>query len=317
MPPAATAFDGLNRPSADVAARDHADHLGCLWPPSPAWSILDSVTADLTVQTTVVVPVWDEYVPERLAEALTSLREQDLNTSIIVVDNASEEPLPEFVGVSVVRSPRRLTLGAARNLGLAQVDTAYVVAWDADDLMLPGTLSLLEEAIGSDPRLAAFATGIVEHPSGRRHRWPRRWVGAAVRAGPAFALLDSVWSLYPTTGAAIVRTELARAAGGFGDSDSGEDWCLGVSLAFRGRIGWSEVPGRVYRLHDRSMRVRHLSIRNQHQNARNVRGRIRADAGIPGWARRMLPLIALGQYGALAGHVTLRSVRAIRRRSRS
>lgn len=270
--------------------------------------------APLAAQTTVVVPVWDEYVPRRLAEALASLREQDLTTPIIVVDNASEVPLPELAGVSVVRSPRRLTLGAARNLGLARVDTAYVVAWDADDVMLPGTLSFLEGAIGSDPRLAAFATAIIEDPSGERHRWPRRWVGTAVRAREVFALLDSVWSLYPTTGATIMRTDVVRAAGGFGDSDSGEDWCLGVSLAFRGRVGWSEVPGRVYRLHERSVRARHMSLRDQRQNARNVRARIRTDAGIPEWARRALPLIAVGQCGAILCHTVLTAGRQLRRR---
>jgi glycosyltransferase involved in cell wall biosynthesis len=265
-------------------------------------------------QTTVVIPVWDEYVPGRLAEALASVREQDLQAPIIVVDNASQVRLPELAGVSVVRSPRRLTLGAARNLGLARAGTAYVVAWDADDLMLPGTLSLLEQAIRSDPGLSAFATAIVEDPSGERHRWPRRWVAAAVRAGPAFALLDSLWSVYPTTGATIIQTELAREAGGFADSDSGEDWCLGVSLAFRGRVGWSEVPGRVYRLHARSMRMRHMTLRDQRRNARNVRARICTDPGIPAWARRMLPLIALGQDAALAGHAAVVTGRAARRR---
>lgn len=268
------------------------------------------MTAEPAAQTTIVVPVWDDYVPGWLDEALDSLRAQDSSAPIVVVDNASEVTLPRLEGVSVVRAPRRLTLGQARNLGLARVKTPYVVAWDADDVMLPGTLSFLEHAIGSDPRLAAFATAIVEHSSGERHRWPRRWVAAAVRAPAAFALLDSVWSLYPTTGATIMRTELARAAGGFGDGVGGEDWCLGVSLAFRGRIGWSEAPGRVYRLHDRSMRMRHTTRRHLRRKARNVRHRIRADAGIPGWARRMLPLIALGQSGALAAHAAVVMCRA-------
>lgn len=257
---------------------------------------------EVAPQMTVVIPVWDEYVLGRLPEAVASLRQQVPVPPIIVVDNASQVPLPELPGVAVVRAPHRLTLGAARNLGLARVGTPYVVAWDADDLMLPGTLSLLQNAIGADPRLAAFAAAIVEDPSGQRHRWPRRWVGLAVRATRAFALLDAVWSIYPTTGATIMRTELVRAAGGFGDSDSGEDWCLGVSLAFRGRLGWSEVPGRVYRVHDRSMRSRHLTLPDQRRNARMVRARIREDPGIPGWARRLLPLIALGQYAALAAH---------------
>lgn len=263
------------------------------------------MTAEFDAQTTIVIPVWDEYAPAWLGEALASIAEQDLTAPVVVVDNASEVPLPELAGVSVVPAPRRLPLGAARNLGLAHVDTPYVVAWDADDLMLPGTLALLERGIRSDPKLAAFATAIVEHPSGARHRWPRRWVAVAVRAGAAFALLDSIWSLYPTTGATIMRTDLVRSAGGFGETGSGEDWCLGVSLAFRGRIGWSEVPGRVYRLHEGSMLVRHTTLRHLHHNARNVRGRIRTDTGIPGWARRMLPLIALAQYAALGGHALL------------
>lgn len=261
-----------------------------------------------------MVPVWDEYVAGHLAEALASLRRQDSTPPIIVVDNASHVPLPELAGVSVVRAPRRLTLGAARNLGLTRVGTPYVVAWDADDLMLPGTLCLLQDAISSDPRLAAFATAIVEHPSGRRHRWPRRWVRFAVRAGRVFAVLNSVWSVYPTTGATIMQTDVVRAAGGYGDSDSGEDWCLGVSLAFRGRVGWSEVPGRLYRLHDRSMRARHLRLRDQRWNARNVRARMRADPCVPAWARRLLPLIALGQYAAIAAHAAIAASRVTRKR---
>jgi hypothetical protein len=111
--------------------------------------------------------------------------------------------------------------------------------------------------------------------------------------------------MYPTTGAAIMRTDFVRAAGGFGEAGSGEDWCLGVSLAFRGRIGWSEVPGRVYRLHQGSMRVRHTTLRQLRQKARRVRARIQTDSGIPGWVRHMLPLIALAQDAAIAGHAVL------------
>jgi hypothetical protein len=124
-----------------------------------------------------------------------------------------------------------------------------------------------------------------------------------------FALLDSMWSLYPTTGATILRTELARAAGGYADADSGEDWCLGVSLAFRGRVGWSERPGRVYRLHPQSVWALHMTPRHQLGHAKMVRCRIRTDSGIASLARAMLPLIALGQYGAVLAHVVFSAVR--------
>ena len=268
---------------------------------------------DPTVLTTVVLAVWDEYVAMRLPEALASLRAQDVTAPIIVVDNASEVKLPDLPGVTLVRSPRRLTLGAARNLGLADVTTSYVVVWDADDVMLPGTLGFLEGTIRSDPTLAAFGTAIVEEPSGIRHRWPRRWVAVLVRMPRLFALLDSTWSLYPTTGATIIRTELARGGGGYADAESGEDWCLGVSLAFRGRIGWSERPGRVYRLHPQSVWARHMTVRHQLRHARAVRARIRTDSGIATWARLALPLIQLGQYLAVAGHVAVSAARGVRR----
>src|SRR6476659_6736927 len=132
------------------------------------------------VHTTVLVPVWNAYV-QWLAQAVASIEAQGVATRIVVIDNASEVALPELPGVSTVTSPRRLTLGAARNLGLEQVTTPYVVVWDADDTMLPGTLGFLEAAMRSDPSLAAFGTAIVEAPSGRRHQWPRRWVAAIAR----------------------------------------------------------------------------------------------------------------------------------------
>lgn len=266
----------------------------------------------LAAQTTVVLTVWDEYVSTRLTEAVRSLASQGLAARIVVVDNASDVELPDLPGVAVVRSSQRLTLGAARNLGLQQVTTPYAVMWDADDVMLPGTLRYLQDSIGADPGLAAFATAIVEDPSGARHRWPRAWVASLMRAPVLFALLDCIWSLYPTTGATIMRTELVGAAAGYGDAESGEDWCLGVSLAFRGRIGWSERPGRVYHLHPRSVWARRLSARHQLHHARVLRRRIRADAGIPWWVKAALPLIQLAQYVALAGHLALEASRRSR-----
>src|SRR4051794_40052477 len=80
------------------------------------------------VQTTVLIPVWDDYV-KWLEQAVVSLTAQDVATRIVVVDNASEVNLPVLPGVAVVTSPRRLTVGAARNLGLGQVTTPYVVVW--------------------------------------------------------------------------------------------------------------------------------------------------------------------------------------------
>lgn len=271
------------------------------------------MTAEVAAQTTVVVAVWDRYVDGLLPKAIESLRAQDLGARIVVVDNASSVELPTLDGIDVVRVRRRATLGAARNVGLAQVSTPYVVFWDADDEMMPGTLAFLENAIMSDTSLAAFGAAIVEDTSGARHRWPRRWMSALAHAPRLFALVDCIWSLYPSTGSTILRTAYVREADGYFDAESGEDWCLGVSLAFRGRIGWSERPGRIYRLSGESVWAQHLGVHDQIDHARNVRRRIVADPGIAPWARRGLPLIAAGQYAAIAAHVLVATVRAIRR----
>jgi glycosyltransferase involved in cell wall biosynthesis len=264
---------------------------------------------DLVAQTTVVIAVWDEYAGQRLTEALHSLEQQGSGSPIVLVDNASQVAIPEPLGVTVVRSARRLTLGAARNLGLEHVVTPYVVVWDADDVMLPGTLLFLESAISADSGVAAFGSTILEDPSGTRHRWPRPRIASFAAHQRAFAVLNAVWSQYPATGATIMRTAAVRSAHGYPDVDSGEDWCLGVSLAFRGRIGWSERPGRIYRVHDESVWARHMSARHQLRHAHAVRQRLRDDTAIPTWARAMLPLICLGQYVAIGAHAMLDAAR--------
>jgi glycosyltransferase involved in cell wall biosynthesis len=275
------------------------------------------VSSDPAPTTTVVLPVWDEYVEPAVTESLQSLADQDVAAPVIVVDNASEVPIPDVPGTSVVRSARRLTLGAARNLGLTHVTTPYVVVWDADDVMLPGALAALQHGLEADPKLAAFGLAILEEPSGRRHRWPRPWIARLARAAGLFALVNTVWSLYPTTGATIMRTALVRDAGGYSDAESGEDWALGVSLAFRGSIGWSEQPGRIYRIHDQSVWARHLTARHQVLHARTVRGRVRTDSGIAQAAKTALPLIALGQYLAIAGHLAVSGARRLGQRGSS
>jgi glycosyltransferase involved in cell wall biosynthesis len=261
------------------------------------------VSNNPSTEISIVIPVWDGYAGALFDEALRSLREQHTPFRLIVVDNASHASLPELEGDSkVVRTPRRLSLGAARNLGLSHVDTQFVIFWDADDVMLAGTMGKLARGISADAGLVLYGMAIREAPSGVRHRWPRRWLGTLVRFPRTLALVHCVWSQFPTTGATIMRAEAARAGGGFADADSGEDWCLGASLAFRGRIGWSEEYGRIYRLHPESVWARHLTIAHQREHARAVRRRLREDPGVPGWARSLFPIVWVAQYAALAAH---------------
>lgn len=266
------------------------------------------------------MPAWGPYGGEPLAEALASLRAQDLPARILVVDNASELPVPEVEGVEVLRSERRLSLGAARNLGLADVQTPYILFWDADDLMLPGTLRRLRDRIAAEPAAVAVAAAILEGDPPRPHRWPRRWASPLADHGPLFAIAHCVWSLLPTTGATIIRTSAAKAGGGFADADSGDDWVLGVSLAFRGRVVFDPTPGRIYRhlsSAGESIWQGHSSVRHLVRHARAVRDRIRRDPVIPSWLRALLPVIALSQWAAIfAAQPATKAARAAIARTR-
>jgi hypothetical protein len=288
----------------------NADH----WRPPFTVEPRNYATADLSEpepDVSVVVPAWGGYAGSPLREAIATLLEQDLPARIVIVDNASNEPLPQVGSVEVVRAPQRLTVGAARNFGLERVTTPYVVFWDADDLMLPGTLRFLRERIASEQRPVAVAAAIVEGEPPVRHRWPPRWSARLAGLPRLFAFCHAIWALFPTTGATIVRTATVRDCNGYADADSGEDWVLGVSLAFRGRIELHERPGRVYRRLGESLWERRRSPRDLLAHAAAVRRRMRSDPGVPGLVRAAIPLLAALQAIALVGLAPL--ARAARR----
>ena len=250
-------------------------------------------------QISVIVPVWDDYAGDYLRAALASLVAQSRSAEIIVVDNASRAPvLAEDPRIKIVRSSTRLTIGAARNLGLSRVTAPLVVMWDADDVMYPGTLESLLAAFEAAPGAVAHAMGIADGP-GLRHPWPRRWVGRLSRRPRLMAFANSIWSQYPTVGATAMRTDAVRATGGCGDANAGEDWSLGAVLLWRGPAGWSERPGRLYRKHSISTLQRHSSMTNLLERARATRARLRRDQAVPRWCRVLLPLIAVAQYAVI------------------
>ncbi len=262
-----------------------------------------------------MIPVWGRYVELRFRQALESVASQDLRAPIVVVDNASEVPLPALGRAKVVRAPERLTLGGARNLGLAQVNTPNVVFWDADDLMPPGTLAFMQAAIESNPRLVAFGMALTEDPSGLRHRWPREWIGRLVRHPRTLAVINSIWSVFPANGPVIMRTDAVRACGGYADTATGDDIVLGASLLFSGQAGWSERRGCSYLIHPGSTRENNASPRTVLINAAHVRARLRTAPGTPGWARRLMPLIAAAQWAAVLAHLGVAALRRLRARA--
>jgi glycosyltransferase involved in cell wall biosynthesis len=265
---------------------------------------------------TVVIPVWDGYV-RFLSDAAESVQRDAPHVPIVVVDNASVTKVPELEGCELVRSDERLTVGAARNLGLARVATEYVVFLDADDMLLEGALEFLRVQIAGDPALSIAAMSILDGATGERHRTPRRFVLRMVRWRWMFAVANSVWSLLPIQSCAILRTAEVREAGGYPDAHLGDDWVLAVSLAWRGRVEVAERLGRYYRSTEGSIASRAWTREELRANALLVRQRMRADHAVPRWARALLPLIGALQLAAIylarPAYLALRRLSAGRR----
>lgn len=258
---------------------------------------------------TVVIPVWDHFVERFLPEALESIRRQDLEPEIVIVDNASAVPVAPQEGVRVVRAPERLTLGASRNFVLGAVSTPFVVFWDADDVMLPETLSTLRRTLDRSPEAILAAAAIVEGPD-RPHHWPRGMSRRLAARGTLFAVVHAVSSQFPTMGAAMLRTAVVRDAGGFADAHAGEDWALGVSLAFRGRIVLDRHPGRVYRQWHGTISSR-SGPSEFVRRAKAVRRRLRSDPAVPRWIRTLSPALMPAQLFVI---YVLRPLRLLMRR---
>lgn len=240
---------------------------------------------------TVVIPVWDKYA-RFVAEAVGSVDGDQ--TRILLVDNASSEAVSAPPGVDIVRAPERLSVGAARNLGIENVQTKYVLVMDVDDKLMPHTVEYLSRRMESNPAISICATAILDSDTGRRHRNPRRFVRFVTRSPRTFAFFQCVWSFLPIQGCALLRTQQVLDAGGYPDTDWGDDWVLATSLAFRGRVEVSERLGRYYRATPGSLRASR-GVKDDLASARLVRVRIRSDRGISPWATALMPVITVLQ----------------------
>ncbi len=242
---------------------------------------------------TVVIPCWGPRYTGVLPEAVASIRAQAPRAPIVVVDNCSDQPLPELAEVQFVRLDRRETVGAARNAGLAHVRTPFVVVADADDLILDGALEPLAEVLRAEPRTVAAVGEVIEDGS-RPHPLPRAAARLAAPIPPLLAFMHAAWAQFPIQGCAMLRTAAARELGGYGDTNGGDDWELGVVLATSGRIRFLSRPVRDYRNPASGLGVEPDRV-ELHRRARNVRSRLRQ----LGWGRLRLAGVRLAQAAAI------------------
>lgn len=174
---------------------------------------------------TIVIPGFD--VAEYVSEALDSLRRQTFDRWVaILVDDASTDATPTLFAAAaaadprfrVVRHEQRRGIGAARNTGLALVETPFVGFLDADDEFTPDALARLVGTVdetGSDFAVGAYVRLRPDGAGGYRAAEVQPWVAAATSPARRGTTIDEhpeasgnivVWSK-------VVRTDFWRRAG--------------------------------------------------------------------------------------------------------
>lgn len=190
------------------------------------------------IAVTVVIPAHNAAAT--IEAALASLHDQSLpRWHAIVVDDGSTDGtamLVEEFGDPRVRLIRQANAGvsAARNRGLAAVENGTVLFLDADDTLHPAALERLTAALGRDAEaVAAFGTVVRIRADGRVQPGQKPLHRHAYPSGDVLAAMLR-WG-FLNVGQVLMRTDAARAAGGFRtDLRLSEDWEFLTRLAAAG-----------------------------------------------------------------------------------
>ncbi len=204
--------------------------------------------ADATASTiAVIIPCFNDGAT--LMDAVRSAQAQDRIDELVVVDDGSTDPhtielfsLLEREAVGVVHRSNG-GLGAARMTGVLASNADYIFCLDADDRLLPGTLSALAATLDGDPGLALV--------------WgDYRLFGDRERRQLTASSLDPWQISYQndTPASMLIRRSVLLAAGGWQLRGGYEDWDLLMALAERGERG-RRVPIVAYEYRQHGVRM--------------------------------------------------------------
>ena len=118
----------------------------------------------------LVIPVWNDQ--EALNRLLDQVRQMSLFDEIVVVDDGSDIPVEVDAAlglpVQVIRHDHARGPGVARNAGLAELTSEYVLFFDSDDLLTEELPRLWKELQGE-----TFDFCIFRHCDSRQSRQGR------------------------------------------------------------------------------------------------------------------------------------------------
>lgn len=170
----------------------------------------------MTARTTIVIATHDRL--PLLRESVGSVVAQTTRDwELVIVDDASSDGTYDWVSgladerIRAIRLEEHSERSAARNRGLDDCRTPYVLFLDDDDLLVPDAIARLLPGLESDPECIAVVGGCVcfddeGHEYSLPH--PARTVKRDVWLESIFGWVGQIWRT-------LFRTEVVRTAGSF------------------------------------------------------------------------------------------------------
>ena len=183
---------------------------------SPVTIVIPAYNRESTLPRTL-----DSVAAQRVSPARVVLVDNNSTDSTLACMCAWAEAHPEL-DVRVVTESKPGAC-AARNRGLHEVETDFVMFFDSDDVMLPAHVGDFSEAIRSHPAMDIFGRSIIlEGLDGNRR---------TLYYTASSPLFNHIFRGCLSTQRMVVRTELVREVGGWAEDLPGwNDYELGVRL---------------------------------------------------------------------------------------
>lgn len=244
---------------------------------------------------TIIIPCFNDG--QTLFEALESALEASVR-QVLVVDDGSTDPMTQLI-LRELEDPRVTVLrmenggvAAARTFALSIVETPFVFNLDADDVLMPGALTILRDVMAGDQG-CHVAWGDYQVFGEWNHRQQTAdgidpWQLTLINDLPASALF---------------RTDSLRRAGAW-RATGYEDWDLWMTFAELGFAG-RRMPITTYRYRTRDSNLRQrqkdelhhrallAEMRSRHSTLFCSRIRAWRGSSTPWAVRLALPVVAL------------------------